>query len=225
MDCRTFRSRLEDYLEGGLDFPSRFGMERHAQQCFSCGKTVTDAQELARVARECHRVSAPPGFEASVMQRIQAAKGRRGFLRNLEFRLWSFDRLSLRWVAAGISSVVLLGLGTFLVLRFAAGGHQESGAATVAQSERGLSPQVPVANPTGLEEASQQNPIASMPIRTGRAVDPELPFREMESADSDFVDWLIPGPDNRMRVVRLPRTIRMRYQHPSKMYFIRNVSH
>ena len=46
MDCRTFNKKLEDYLEGGLDFPGRFGMERHAGHCFACGKTVADAQKL-----------------------------------------------------------------------------------------------------------------------------------------------------------------------------------
>jgi len=46
MNCRTFHRTLEDYLEGGLDFSGRFGMERHARQCLSCGSRFTTYERL-----------------------------------------------------------------------------------------------------------------------------------------------------------------------------------
>ncbi len=59
MNCRTFHRTLEDYLEGGLDFSGRFGMERHARQCLSCGKEMSDAQQLRRMVSEFSALRRP----------------------------------------------------------------------------------------------------------------------------------------------------------------------
>jgi hypothetical protein len=59
MDCRKFHRDLEDYLEDGLDFSSRFGVERHAQQCIHCGKVLSNAQQLRRMTRQIEKVKAP----------------------------------------------------------------------------------------------------------------------------------------------------------------------
>ncbi len=74
MNCRTFHRTLEDYLEGGLDFSGRFGMERHARQCLSCGKEMSDAQRLHQMVSELQRVKAPSDFEASVLREIGMRK-------------------------------------------------------------------------------------------------------------------------------------------------------
>jgi len=222
MECRTFKGRLEDYLEGGLDFPGRFGMERHAQQCFSCGKMVAEAQELSRRARECSRVAAPPGFETAVMERIQAARAGRGFLHRFQFWSWSLGWPSWRLLAAGASSIALLGLAVFLTLRFAPRprpGVEPPLAALPARTEP--APAVQNAYPPEMAGLSRQKSLESMPMRAAR----QLPVESMESSDSDYVELLIPEAGGRMRVVRLPRIIRMRYGQPSEQYFIRNVSH
>ena len=75
MDCRKFHGNFEDYLEGGLDFAGRFGMERHAQQCIVCGKKLAAAQRLRAMARELQRVQAPLNFESSVLNEIARIKG------------------------------------------------------------------------------------------------------------------------------------------------------
>src|SRR5439155_18478555 len=46
-----------------------------------------------------------------------------------------------------------------------------------------------------------------------------------EPADLDYVEFPVPGPDNSQFIMRLPKTIRMRYGQPSQEHFIRNVSH
>ena len=74
MDCKTFHKNLEDYLEDGLDFAGRFGMERHAQQCIGCGKDMADAQQIRRMVSELERVKAPDSFEASVISEIGKRK-------------------------------------------------------------------------------------------------------------------------------------------------------
>lgn len=221
MDCRTFRGRLEDYLEGGLDFPGRFGMERHAQQCFSCGKMVADAQELSRKARECNRVAAPPGFETAVMKRIQDAAATRGFRQ--PFRLWwDFGRPPWRLLAAGASSIALLGLGIFFTLRFlprARPGAEPPVAALSARPEP--APAVQNANPPGRADLSGRKSLDSMAMRNVS----DLPVESVDSLDSDYVELLIPDAGGRIRLVRLPKIIRMQYGQPSEQYFIRNVSH
>jgi hypothetical protein len=213
---------LEDYLEGGLDFPGRFGMERHAQQCFSCGKIVADAQELSRKARECNRVAAPPGFETAVMKRIQAATAERGFRHPFQLWSWSFGRPPWRLLAAGASGIALLGLGIFFTLRFvprARPGAEPSVAALQARPEP--APAVQNANPPRTADLSRQKSLESATMRNT----PDLPLQSVDLSDSGYVELLIPDDGGRMRVVRLPSTIRMRYGQPSEQYFIRNVSH
>jgi predicted anti-sigma-YlaC factor YlaD len=72
MDCRAFHTNLEDYLEGSLDFAGRFGIEKHAERCFLCGKEMADAGKLRAAARDFERVAAPRDFETAVLTKIQA---------------------------------------------------------------------------------------------------------------------------------------------------------
>lgn len=221
MDCRTFKSRLEDYLEGGLDFPGRFGMERHAQQCFSCGKMVTDAQELGQVAREYRRVTAPPNFEAAVLQRIRAEKAKAGFWRSLQYRFLDYDWPLLRPVTIGVSMAALLGLGVLIPLYLSP--RPEPVAGPVSLPER----------PAPMQAVSPDTPARAeltpnLPEQVRQTIHPAkrraMPVR-IESADSEYFECLVPGPGGRLRIVSLPKTIRMRYAQSSQQYFIRNVSH
>src|SRR5512136_102372 len=112
MDCGTFHRNLEDYLDGGLDFPGRFGVERHAQQCLSCGKDLADAQRISRLAKELNRVKAPCEFEAQVHRRIQSrGLHRRPKLWKLQYFWW--DRRPLRSLAWGTAALILLVGGGF----------------------------------------------------------------------------------------------------------------
>jgi len=70
MNCRNFNRNLEDYLDGELDFAGRFGMERHAEQCYACGKKLADARELRLLTASLARVKAPADFEARVCREI-----------------------------------------------------------------------------------------------------------------------------------------------------------
>src|SRR5512143_3119792 len=107
MDCRKFRNNLEDYLQGELDFPGRFGMERHAQQCLHCGQDVADAQKLGEMTRELKRVKAPPNFEATVLARIRARNVRRS---RKFWRYWEYlpEWVSWRSAAVGVSAAALV---------------------------------------------------------------------------------------------------------------------
>ncbi len=239
MDCRTFHRNLEDYLEGGLDFAGRFGMERHAQQCFGCGKVVEDAQHLSRLAHQLKGTGAPVNFEAELLQRIQ----REGLARPL-WKIWRlpvcfFDRPSWRLLTACASILVIAGFAVYFSNRLlkadragdAAGIAHESSPLVVLPRNAGLSPIAPALNPAktvGVSERPRKAPASARNLfarpRPGYSTEENSPYYA-ERADSDYAEYLVPGPGNRQYVMRLPKTIRMLYGQPSEEYFIRNVSH
>jgi hypothetical protein len=236
MDCRTFHKKLEDYLEGGLDFPGRFGMERHAQQCFRCGREASDAQKLTRLARELDRVKAPADFEASLLARIQKEHLRKPgswFWRLPVF--WS-DAWSCRPAAWGALAVVLLGVGIFYLSRW--NSTELSGVSlvhrTVARPPEVQPAPLDAENSAGQERPSVAEVSESLPAGGRKALRNDAVFSTEESglsiyaepaADTGYEQFLVPGPENRQIIVRLPKTIRMRYGQPSEEYYIRNVSH
>jgi len=233
MDCRTFDRKLEDYLEGGLDFPGRFGMERHAQQCFACGKTVADAQKITRMVRSLNRVAAPDDFEAAVLAKIQKggfARRRTGWLSRLPI-FWD-DKWAWRPVALGALIVAVLSVGGVLLTQWiniepdgsVRWMHKNSVSPSPVQPGPELASGTVPMESTDTEEApGQAKPLQSnavlFPQGSGLAIDAE------PVAGTDYVEYLVPGPGDRQLIMRLPKTIRMRYGQPSEEYYIRNVSH
>ncbi|HYK88930.1 MAG TPA: hypothetical protein VE398_09175 [Acidobacteriota bacterium] len=220
MDCRKFHKNLEDYLEGGLDFPGRFGIERHAQQCFGCGRELASAQKLGQMAHQLKRVSAPPDFEAAVLSRIHA-KGASRHWPLRRFWIYGFDYPSWRLAALGASALALLGLGIFLAAHRSdrdVSSRQDIEVLTATpQMEEPGSPQA-VDGP-GLAPVALSSPGANQ----GRLIEDSGYATQIEP--SGYVDYLVPGPGDRQMIVRLPKTILMRYGQPSEEYYIRNVSH
>jgi hypothetical protein len=232
MDCRTYHRRLEDYLEGGMDFPARFGMERHARQCYACEKHVTEALHLRQRTRELARVGAPADFETSLLAKIREEKARHRFWKLESFWVYGFDRLSWRTAGAAATAVVLIA-GAVTLSRFGV---------RYFETEFRQSP-----DRTHLEQRypGEGGDPASVPSRLGTPGwgDPgnsggalnvgasgyfgrdawAIPYSE--PGDSDYWEFLVPVSGDRQLIMRLPRTIRMRYDQPSQEYFIRNVSH
>ena len=100
MNCRNFHRNLEDYLDGGLDFVGRVGMERHAEQCFSCGKELADARELRLLTASLARVKAPADFEARVRREIVRRKSQGILIRVRNSLAFSFEWRRFAFVAA-----------------------------------------------------------------------------------------------------------------------------
>ncbi len=235
MDCGAFHKNLEDYLQGGLDYAGRLGMERHGEQCFRCGQELAQALELHEMAAGLRAVAAPNGFEDAVLQRIRAdeSRGRSWSL----YRDWIYGFEWANWRRIAIASsglAVIVFAGLFLVYRSA--------------SDRGqLYPLVSGEEPLNVPSKPQNNPVIPPPSVSGRsammaravsvgtpaAVMPQPAAEGFESgaevklepADAEFMEYRIVGPDDRPFVVRLPKTIRMKYGQPSEEYFIRYVSH
>jgi len=225
MNCRTFGKNLEDYLENGLDFAGRFGMERHAQQCIHCGKEMGDAQSLSRQVHELDKVKAPLDFEASVLNEIGKRKlGRRlpMFRRVFAF---GFDMQPWRKYAFAASTLVALGLGSLYFYNLRTSNPSQDPAWT---SNNPAILDVETIGESSLDSAA--NSIAS-PVDTSFSTDPR--FNQLgeglsvnyHTSESDFGEYTIIGPDNHPIVIPLPNTIKVEIQPPSEEYFIRNVSH
>jgi len=232
MDCRSFNRKLEDYLQGELDFPGRFGMERHAQQCFACGKTVEDAQKLGRMARNLGRVRAPANFEADLLARIRREGLARRHTRFWRPPLFWSDWLPWRTAVFGAVGVALLLAGVFVTGRWIS--VEQDGSIRWARKdvERTQPAQLdPEANsstvplePSDVAEVSAQ----AKPLQRAAAFPAQesgLSIFAEPASDTNYVDYLVPGPGDRQMIVRLPKTIWMRYGQPSEEYYIRNVSH
>ena len=228
MDCRTFHRKLEDYLEGGLDFPARFGMERHAKQCYACEKDVTEAMRLRRMARELGRVAAPPSFEAALLAKIRAGKPQHRFwhLHNL----WFYGFEEFRWRLAGATVLVTICIvsGVYY-LHFGTDMNQPAAlqAPATRSSSRLLEANavLPTRPDFDLAGASTGNSSASkfsQPVLLNR--DPwTTPF--VDPGDSEYIQVLVPVSDGRQLIMELPKTIHMRYGPPSRDYYLRYVSH
>ncbi len=234
MDCRTFQKHLEDYLEGGLDYSGRFGIERHSQQCFLCGKEMASALELRKKAREIRRVSAPGDFESAVLDRIQKDE-----------RHLSYKRLRWAWMyreewplrrafAAGVFGFMLLAIGAVYFVRWPVplSLDPESSVPRVftqesiglQSGETGTGPEFPISRVDSKTQVAFDEP-ALLPLFDTYSSDENYVLEWVEPADSEFKEYMVPGPDNRQMIMRLPETIRMRYSHPSEDYFIQYVSH
>ncbi len=230
MDCRAFHRQLEDYLEGGLDFPARFGMERHAKQCFACEKDVSEAQNLRRMARELQRVVAPANFEAQLLAKIRADKAQHRFWKLRNFFLFGLDQLRWRTIGAVAATVVVVA-GAILLFHFGPWfkGSMPGQSDMIVQSSTPLVGENDDRSMSGSGMLSSAAGAAATPTIMGYpsgylGSDPwAKPY--FEPGDSEYIEYLIPVSGDRQLVMRLPRIIRIRYDQPSQEYFIRNVSH
>ena len=243
MDCRKFQKNLEDYLEGGLDFAGRFGMERHAQQCYPCGRTESEAQKLKHLALEIKRVGAPPDFEAAVLARIHNRESRFFWGGLRKWRVHGPEWPSWRSLALGVSGLSLFALATLFSLHHFGGTdpNGETAAEHVPSSDRLPSTPSPPREEslTAAAPRSSSDPVTELPVnpstispasslaRRPRALysTDELTVELSNPSESDYVEYLVPGPGNRPVIMRLPNTIRMKYGQASEEHFIRNVSH
>lgn len=220
MDCRTFARTLEDYLEGGLDFPARFAMERHAKQCFSCDKSLTTALTLRQMAHNLARVGAPNGFEHKLLARIREEKShsRSGRLRDW----WLYGMNGIPWRAASVTALVtVLVVGSITYIHFGASRRTE-----------------PPQNSASIATAKSVGSLEAARIALSQMGIPDYDLVKFDGigrnkwavpytdpADGDFVEVPVPVSGDLQLILKLPRTIRMRYVQPSREYFIRTMSH
>jgi hypothetical protein len=243
MDCRAFHRNLEDYLEGGLDFSGRFGMERHARQCISCGEELAGAQHLRRMASELKRVKAPPNFEFSVLNEIARHKSYNRFSGLRSLWIYGIEWPSWRKLALASSGLAIIGLGIFYASYRTASDIVT--APPVAVVEPSKAPVKAMDTPAKIIKTASKNehvakadhPLAKKPkaieeLATAETMEPPVPFEELDFQDPEatgmeFVKYEAFGADNRPVPVRVPRPkkIWVQYGQLSEEDFLRNVSH
>ena len=118
MNCRNFHRNLEDYLDGKLDFAGRFGLERHADQCFACGKNLAAALELRRLAASLAHVKAPVDFEARISHEIAIIKSQGIFARVRNYLFFGFEWRRFAFAGA-VCAALLFGIvsARWIILR------------------------------------------------------------------------------------------------------------
>jgi hypothetical protein len=235
MDCRTFHRKLEDYLEEGLDFSSRFGMERHAQQCIGCGKEMRDAQQLRQMVSELQRVKAPANFEASVLREIAVRKVNGRFSGLRRFWIYAYEWPSWRKMVLASSSLAVLSLAIFGVSHRIIPDRTPAPAWVAAEpakaTEEAKRPADSLVAKT--DTPAIKRPAAAETPRLAKKIQASNPVKqalreEQDAPDIDYVEYMLTtGPDNHPVPFRLPlpKTIPVRYPQMSQEYFIQNVSH
>ncbi len=232
MDCRKFHKNLEDYLEDGLDFSGRFGMERHAQQCIGCGEELAGALRLRRMVHKLNRVKAPANFESAILSEIGKRKGHGRFAYFRRFWFYGFELQSLRRLALAGSGLAILAIGIFYLspyLSRRATPEVPSTPALVAQEpakiKRNENPQ-PATTPVATQpEQHLRGNVRDMAEMAQASNSEQEQVVEPESNDTDYVELQIIGPDKRPVSFRLPDKSRSRDGQTAQEYFIRNVSH
>ena len=221
INCRTFAKKLEDYLQDGLDFSGRFAVERHARQCIACSKQLADALRLRQMAKDLQRVKAPANFESALVARIANSRTRPEIPLFGRFWMYGRERSLLRNLLLASAGVVIIAIvASYWYLRSSPHAEavsnmevaefEELNSRTTQKLDFHLKlPQAP-----GTET---ENELSSF--------EPELLRPGMESAETDYVEHVFPGPNNLPLTVRLPRTIHVQLGQASEEYFIRNVSH
>jgi hypothetical protein len=238
MDCRKFYRDLEDYLEDGLDFSSRFGMERHAQQCIRCGKVLSNAQQLRRMTRQIEKVKAPANFETSVLNEIGRSETNDRFLGLRRFWLYGFEMPSMQRLAVVASCLAVLGFGAFYLLPVLSNRTAPEIPSAVVSVEPAKTHQN--ANLQPMETAQQQPEATTVAAKTTPPLSVEAPAMrrtleppdqgleqmvDKQVSDADYVEFQVMGPDNRPVTFRWPNKPRVRYGQTPEEYFLRNVSH
>jgi hypothetical protein len=152
--------------------------------------------------------------------------------------LWDYavDQISLRAMAAGAAAMVLVGIGIFIFVHpdqyrppsMVQRGDQSAAPVAAIDSSTARAP-VPVNAGSAANGATADIlnpkivPIGGPRSRFSLADDWTAGF--LDPADLGFLEYPVPGPGDRQLIMRLPKSIRVRYGQPSEEYFIRHVSH
>ena len=172
------------------------------------------------------RVKAPPNFEAAVLARIQARHATRR--RFWVPWLYRWEWFSWRSAAVGISVAAALLLAVLLTLPWVSFQGRPAGAenelSASGRVEGGIDRPMPAVQTPGAKQAGSPLALSEPHLPAFEFEDGPVPI-DAEPADAGFVEYMVPGPGDRPVIMRLPRSVRMRYGPPSEEYFMRNVSH
>jgi len=231
---------LEDYLEDGLDFAGRFGMERHSQQCIGCGKDMADAQRIRGMVSDLERVKAPESFEASVINEI--GKRRLNARDTGIRRFWLYGHEGPLWrkLALASSSLAILAMGVFVFFYLTVPRQDVTSPLVMEETEKSYidadamrNSDARAAAPLTMEPISSEKVSENVGISEVAEAPKELIVPERESvpdwdaAEAEYMEHLIMEVDGRPMPIQLPLPgkIHVQYRQMPEEYFIQNISH
>ena len=116
MTCRSLRSRLSTYLDGGLEPAAARATGAHLETCAACRAYLASLQEAMDALAEMPRVSPPESIAERVLERLEVE--RRGPGLALLFRpRWSSRPLMLPSLLPAALTVLVVLAGAVLVSR------------------------------------------------------------------------------------------------------------
>ena len=116
MTCRSLRSRLSTYLDGGLEPAAARATGAHLETCAACRAYMASLQEAMDALAEMPRVSPPESIAERVLERLEVE--RRGPGLALLFRpRWSSRPLMLPSLLPAALTVLVVLAGAVLVSR------------------------------------------------------------------------------------------------------------
>jgi len=226
-------------------------MERHAEQCFGCGKELSDARNLRRLTAGLARVKAPADFEASICRKIAKNKSQGIFAGWRHSWMYGFP-LWMRFASsAAICAILFMGIlyiwrtPQTTMIPIVNSTPSAVPAAPAAEETPSMSTQrttspipavsekpifAPPAAKKTPEPSTQWTASAPVPVKTAeapalvRSDEPEI-AEVSDRQGAEAMDLLLIGPDTYPAPERLPKKIRIRYGPPSEEYFIMRVSH
>jgi len=117
MNCRGFKHRLYEYLDGTLSRAAQVGAERHLSGCAACRQALRQERQIAqsfsdKFQRTTESLHLPPEVQRRVLAALASQRGARGQEQGIVF---SWGRLA--WPLALAASVLLLLAGVFFFAR------------------------------------------------------------------------------------------------------------
>jgi hypothetical protein len=247
MNCRAFYKNLEDYLQDGLDFSSRFAIERHAQQCIRCGKDLANAIELRRMVLDLKHVKAPADFESALLNKIWLFKAHGRFSAIRRFWLYGPEWLSWNKLILASSSLAVLTLGIVVSPHLTIRNQPISSPIAAIKPEKveekatpvkaaKIEPALPAPSHAAVTARKSLPTTMPMPIEReiprALAVSASYPvgdsdsFEDLRETAADSMGFIVSGRDGRPEPVRTPpKEIRIQYRPAPEEYFIQYVSH
>lgn len=208
-------------------------MERHAKQCFACGKRADDARQLNALACELREIKAPVDFEVTVQRCLAAQESRDRFWSLRRYWIYGLEWPNWRRLAAISSCAAILASAAVYLVYFP---HDDKDSATRATNES-VPPSTYRPGPGAVQDAVPFNASVTFDSITPGPENRRVSSSELEAdsskqenwslepADPEYIEYPFPGPSDRELILRLPKSIRMKYGPSSEEYFIRSVSH
>ena len=203
MNCRTFRVKLQDYLDHVLEDGIVQEMKQHSISCQDCSAFEQQWLWISKMTQDLPRLEAPSNFEVRLRARLRKESPR------LPAFWFPFPTPAFRFAALGILFLVAGLSAFFLYPRHKTGEMQ----VTSSQPKNTAYP-VSVPASARMVEYSEPALMGDWP--------PEIQLR---GEGGEYVEYLLKGTGKDEIMVRMPKTIRVKPPGENDQSYFRYISH